>query len=83
MGLATGRNKKSKKSLQNIMKGMLVHIRGCIEETKIVIVITDIWDKEIFLETFEEISSYQRHGKKFLFLLVNGKKLIPMDYSFS
>jgi hypothetical protein len=82
VGLANGRNKQVKASLPNVMNGVRKHMRGCMGATGIAILVTDIWDKTIFLESINDISSLKSEGKKFIFLLVNGRRLVPMDFTF-
>jgi hypothetical protein len=81
MGLARGRT--SKRSLKNVMKSLQSHLRRCAGTTKIVIVITDVWDKESFDSSMDDIAWHRHQGTKFMFLLVNGRRLIPMDLSFT
>jgi hypothetical protein len=82
VGLASGRNNRAKGSLQNVLASVLKHMQQCVEATKITIVITDTWDKEILVASLDAILEYKRQGKKFIFLLVNGRRLVPMDFSF-
>jgi hypothetical protein len=83
LGLASGRNNRSRRSLQNVLEDVLGLLRRCEPTTKSAIVITDLWDKDIIVEYVNDISLCKQQGKSFLFLLVNGRKLIPMDFSFS
>jgi hypothetical protein len=58
-------------------------MRQCFDTTKLGIVVTDIWDPGIFAESVDDIFLHKRDGKKFIFLLVNGRRLVPMDFSFA
>ena len=58
------------------------HMLQCLDVTKIALVVTDIWDPGILGESKDDISLHKRQGKKFIFLLVNGRRLVPMDFSF-
>ena len=83
LGIARGRNERSKGSLKKVMRGLRAHLRQCGEITKIAIVTTDVWDKESFEESINDIAEYQHQGTKFLFLLISGRRLISMDLSFT
>jgi hypothetical protein len=82
VGLASGRNSRAKGSLQNVLASVLKHMQQRVEVTKIAIVITDTWDKEILVASLDGVLAYKRQGKKFIVLLVNGRRLVPMDFSF-
>ena len=82
VGLANGRRARSKGSLQNVLRAIDRQLLPCRDVTKIAIVITDVWDKESFKYSMDDVASNKRHGIKFIFLLVNGRKLVPMDFSF-
>jgi hypothetical protein len=83
LGLADGRHKRAKGSLRNVMNAIKTHMRQSLEVTEVVVVITNLWDKDIFGESVDDISFYQRIGKKFMFLLVNGRRLVPMEFAFA
>jgi hypothetical protein len=83
LGAARGRKEKSKGSLKNVMRGLRAHLRQCGEITKVAIVTTDVWDKESFDESLNDLARYKRQGTKFLFLLINGRRLISMDLLFT
>ena len=74
---------RARMSLENVMQSVQSHLRRCIDVPEIAIVITDVWDKESFDSSVDEIASRRRQGMKFMFLLVNGRRLVPMDLSFS
>jgi hypothetical protein len=75
IGMARGRNRRSKKSLRSILRGIGDVLGRCVDVTKIVILITDVWD----LDSMDEITSWRHQGTKFLVLFVNGRRLVPME----
>jgi hypothetical protein len=82
LGIANGVNIRSRKSLQNILNRMIEHFQKC-GSTAIAIVISDAWDNDIILRFVSDTFSLRREGKKFLFLLVSGRNLIPIELPFS
>jgi hypothetical protein len=79
LGTASGLNGRSRRSLLNILDEIVEHLQRCGSGSTIAIVISDAWDNDLMIRYVNAISSYRRQGKKFLFLLVNGRKLVPLE----
>ena len=77
IGLANGGK------LQSVMRNIRKHMHQGVDRTKTALVITNTWVPNIFRNSVEDVHLLQRAGKKFIFVLVNGRRLVPMDFSFS
>jgi hypothetical protein len=82
IGLARGRNRGARGSLRNVMKGIRKRMQESVDGTKIALVLTDLWDADVFEDSINDIELLKRQGKEFIFVLVNGRKLVPMEFSF-
>jgi hypothetical protein len=81
LGVASGLNTRSRRSLQNVLRAVITQLHNCETETRIVIITTDVWDPEVIKSFVPGLSLHLQQGKKFLVLLVNGRRLIPMELS--
>ena len=77
LALAKGRGNTSF-GFQNIMRQVRKHLIACSGITEIVIILTNVWDPAIFTESEMDIKSHMQQGKKFVFVLINGKQVQPM-----
>jgi len=83
LGLASGLENRSRQSFQNILHATMSHLHRSDLKTKTVLILTDVWDREVIRQFVPDLMVRQNHGTTFLFLLVNGRRLIPMELSFS
>ena len=68
--------------LQSVMRNIRKHMHQSVDRTKTALVITNTWVPSILRDSIEDVRLLQRDGSKFIFVLVNGRRLVPMDFSF-
>lgn len=79
LALGRGTVRSSSKSVPRMMRKVRRHLIECFNITNLVIFVTDVWDPKMFKESEEDIKAHMNAGKKFVFILVNGKQITPMN----
>jgi hypothetical protein len=70
-----------KTGFPQIMRDLRAHLIRCARQSKLAIVVTDVWDPKLIEESRQDLLAHQENGLKLVVMLVAGNTLthLPVD----
>jgi hypothetical protein len=81
VAMASGSFRGKKTGFPQIMRDLRAHLIRCARQSKLAIVVTDVWDPKLIEESRQDLLAHQENGLKLVVLLAAGNTLthLPVD----
>ena len=75
VALAKGSDAESVTGFPQIMRKLRSHLIRCSRKTKVVFLVTDVWDETLLKESRQDVLAHEENGVLFLVFFAEGKDL--------
>ncbi len=77
LAMARGSSKRAS-GFTKVLRAVRAHLIKCQGTTRSVILLTDVWDRKLLIESLEDLRAHQRKGVAIVIGLVSGRSITPM-----